>query len=269
MKTGNTSTGSDQVVTVDANAILVNQVDTLTKSIGWTIKIKLSEQGSYNKSVGSSGPHKIYVTYGTPSGSVVTEKRVREVCTYADGKSGIGECADAVFSDLSGSFDLSGPMWGPSPIWLLHDPSEKSQCPGLAKYVNKHFEMLGIGSGVYRYCHAKPDGTYAASTSAISQSRTLPFAGHPNPTTHDDYNADESLVHWDGSTPPGANNYEATCLFNGYHYALGVGKLTTAKDVVKAAFTSISWEYVALDSPGPPPTYKWSTCTDVPWVEAP
>ena len=268
-KMGATSTGSDQVVTITADANLPNQVNTLTKSINWTIKL-LDPDPDIEKNVGTSGPHKIYVTYGTPAGSVVTERRVREVCTSANGKSGLGDCADEVFSNLSGSFDLSGPMWGPSPIWLLHDPNKSSQCPGLARYINRHFQMLGLtDTEVIRYCHAKPDGTYAASTSPISQSRTLPFAGHPDPTTHDDYSTDESLVHWDGSTPPGANNYEATCLFNGYHYALGVGKFTTAKDVVKAAFTSISWEYVALDSPGPPPTYKWSTCTDVPWVEAP
>ena len=269
-KIGLTSTGSDQVITITADANLPNQVDILTKSIDWMIK--LTDFDSYERDVGISGPHKVYVTYGTPAGSVVTERRVREVCTYATGKVALGDCANAVFDilNLSGSsFDLSGPMWGPSPIWLLHDPNEKSQCPGLADYVDKHFQMLGLGAGAIRYCHANPDGTYAASSSPISQSRTLPFAGHSDPTTHDDYNPDEGLIHWDGSTPPGANNYEATCLFNGYHYALGVEKFTTAKDVVKAAFTSISWEYVALDSPGPPPTYKWSTCTDVPWVEGP
>ena len=195
---------------------------------------------------------------------------MQEVCTIADGESSLDGCADAVFNGLSGSFDLGASMWGPSPIWLLHDPGEASQCPGLADYVNKHFQMLGLGAGVIRFCHAKADGTFEASSSPVSTTRTVvPGAEHPDPTTHDDYSTTEGLVRWDGSTPPGANNYEATCLFNSKHYALGVGIFTTAKDVVKTSFTSISWEFVAIDDPGPPPTYKWETCTEAPWVEAP
>ena len=251
---------------------IINQVETYAGGFQnqWKYKVPSGTDTWYP--VGATS-HTVYVTWGAPSGSSVTEKRVAFVCNAANGIGGtnISVPADAVFSSLSGlSFDLSGPMWGPSPIWLLHDPNQSSQCPGLADYVDKHFQMLGLGGGTIRYCRAKPDGTYAAESSPVgAPTRTLPFTGHPSPTLHDDYNPTETLIHWDGSTPPGANNYEATCLFNNYHYALGVGKFTTAKDVVTSAFTSISWEYVALDSPGPPPTYKWSTCTDVPWVEAP
>jgi len=156
-------------------------------------------------------------------------------------------------------------MWGPSPIWLLHDPNESSQCPGLADYVNKHFQMLGLGGGAIRYCHANPDGTYAAASSPVdTQWRTIvPGTGHPDPTTHDDDYIYERLAHVDGNG--NANAYEATCLFTGYHYALGVGIFTNAKDVVKTAFTSVEWQYrVGTSTP-----YTFLTCMEDPWVEAP
>jgi hypothetical protein len=216
--------------------------------------------------------HTVYVTWGTPNpgGDDVTVKRIDWVVDAADGSNAIVPAANSVFNSLSGSFDLGADMWGPVPIWLLHNAGEESQCPGLARFVSRHFRMLGLTSTeVIKYCHAKPDGTYAASDSSLSQSRTLPFAGHSDPTTHDDYDPNEALIHWDGDTPPGSNNYEATCFFSGNHYALGVGIFSTVKACVKAAFTSISWEYVALDSPGPPPTYKWQTCNEDPWTEAP
>ena len=173
-----------------------------------------------------------------------------------------------VFNNLSGSFDLSGPVWGPSPIWLLHNSNESSQCPGLARYVNRHFQMLGLtNTEVIRYCHAKPDGTYSAASSPVATQwrMIVPGTGHPDPTTHDNDYIYERLVHIDGDGNP--NNYEATCLFNGYHYALGVGvgKFATAEDVVEAAFTSVDWQYrIGTSSP-----YTFLTCTEDPWVEAP
>jgi len=265
LKTGQTSTAGETEVVATATAKLPDLVSTLEKTINWSVKIN-----GVNCNIGASGAHKIYVTYGTPSGSVVTERRVREVCAIADGMASLEESADAVFNGLSGSFVLTASIWGPSPIWLLHDPTKKSQCPGIADYVNKNFQMLGLGAGEISYCHAKPDGTYEATTSLIPPTRrAVAGGGHPYPTVHGAFNSQETLVHWDGSNPPGANDFEATCFFNNKHYALGVGIFTTAKDVVKTSFTSISWEYVGIDNPGPPETYKFKTCTEVPWVEAP
>ncbi|MCK4914275.1 MAG: hypothetical protein KAS69_06760 [Planctomycetes bacterium] len=151
-KTGITSTGSEQVVTVDANAVLVNQVDTLTKSIGWTIKIKLSEQGSYNKGVGSSGPHKIYLTYGTPSGSVVTERRVSWACGEADNT----DSPSSVASAIQGVLYSNEPPYfeggiGPnpcSPIWLMMNtsPQYPGDCIAFANLMKHAMKLLGISA---------------------------------------------------------------------------------------------------------------------------
>ena len=225
---------------------LPDQVCILDKTIAWKVQV-----GSATCDLPSSGPHRIYVTYGVPAGSVVTERRVQEVCTSADSQSTPEGCADAVFAGLSGDYSLDGELWGPSPIWLFHDPGQKSQCPGLALYVDKHFQMLGLGAGETQFCRARPDGTFEA-TSSIPPSYERLIVGHPDPTSHDDFSTRESLTLWDGSTPPQPNAFEATCLFNEKHYALGVGIFATPKAVVKAAFPSIrSRPEITCTSSGP------------------
>lgn len=262
-----TSSGDEQVVAVTANGILPGVVGILNEGIQWKIVV-----GGVDLGARSSGNHKIYVTYGTPAGSAITEKRVNEVCQLANGLSTISSCAEAIFNGLENKYELNGDIiWGPFPIWLLHDQGEVSQCPGLADYLNKHFQMLGLGAGQIMFCHANANGTYSASTNIVdSATRVIAnVAGHNMPTSHDDYNSEESLIHWDASTPPGANAFEATCYFNSSHYALGVDVFSSAEEVVEGSFESISWEYVIVTDWGPPIIGGWDTCTEVPWVEAP
>lgn len=262
--TGNTSTGADQEITLTAKANLPNQVCTLSKSIAWKIKV-----GTLELSIGSSGAHKIYVTYGTPAGSAVTEKRIEAVCTYASGKSELKECADAVFDHLP-TFSAYGnaPTDGPAPIWLLYDSAQnplwRSQCPGHAIFVNAHFQMLGLGAGQIKYCYAKPDGTYSADDDKLGfQSRSVANTNpaHPANTTHDDVALMERLAMIDSNG--NANTYQAACLFNGYFYVLGYGRMhTSARDVVQATFVEIAWQYRTSIAPD-----TWSNCYVAPWIE--
>ena len=258
-KIGLTSTGSDQVITITADANLPNQVDILTKSIDWMIK--LTDFDSYERDVGISGPHKVYVTYGTPAGSVVTERRVREVCTSADAKSSPNDCANAVYYALKPKSysPAPAPRNGPVPIWLLHNAGQTSQCPGLAIYIQKHFEMLGLGTGGIRYCWAKADGTCTYDTWGVvhNQRRNFPVAGHSSPTTHDDVFLYERLRMIDAGSI--WNNYEATCYFNGTYYALlgdYDGRFSSPYNVVTSCF-STAWYYWNASS--------WVGCPEVPW----
>lgn len=253
-------------VTITSTGKIPDKVSTITNQyIAWDLKVT-SLNTPVERELEESGPHKIYVTYGTPAGSTVTERRIREVCISANGKSDSKECTNAVFDNLSGQYNLGASMWGPTPVWLLHNSSESSQCPGLAKYVNVHFQMLGLGAGIIKYCRAKPDGSYEATSSAPSTEwRWIPDPniGHPMPTTHDDEYQNERLAHLDGDGK--ANAYEATCFFNGFHYALGVSRIrTTAKGVVQDAFTDIRWEYRTGTLPT---TYIFHGCAELPWIE--
>lgn len=286
--TGESSNGaSKESSEMTADEKLLDEVDTISgEDIAWKITFTAPEP-DIEVSLGNSGSHKIYVTWDTPntgasSGSVVTEKRIIYVCEKADGLGGtdVTEAADALFLSLTGTFVLNATE--PSPIWTLHNSGVVAECPGLAKYVNVHFEMLGLGSGSLNYCLAKIDGTYSAETvrPASTPVRTVvPGSGHPDPTTHGDY-YDEIFTHLDGSTPPGRNDFEATCFFNSYHYALGVSeaadpgavpptpeqnKFANAEEVVKAAFTSIVWQYVTVSGGT---TVHYNECTDDPWTES-
>ncbi|MGC1272604.1 MAG: hypothetical protein WBC44_02765 [Planctomycetaceae bacterium] len=263
---GNCSIGSGSTESSEATCTHVQDwIDKVSKgglTCNWQFKYPTG--ANVQRSLNSSS-HSVYLTYGTPAGSDVTVKRIDFVCGAANGLSGLGECADAVFGQLNGSFDLESENWGPDPVWLLHNPpgTETSQCPGLAFFVSKHFEMLGLGAGEIRYCHATAAGGYAAPLNFTVPTRTI-GAEHPAGTAHNDHSLEEEIGHVDGNG--GINNFEATCFFNGKHYALGVGAFSTAKEVVKTAFTvggvlQIYWFY--SDASG------WEKCTEAPWVEAP
>jgi hypothetical protein len=99
------STGDYQEVYVYASSItptpapLPNMVCTLEKSINWTVTIN---SPNYTKNIGTTGPHKIYVTWGTPQGSPVTDYRLNRTCNWADGADTEGHVADGIHNHLGG-----------------------------------------------------------------------------------------------------------------------------------------------------------------------
>ncbi len=152
--TGQTSTGSNQDITISSNTSLPNHVCTLNdKSISWKIKFTVPDPDLDVKS-GDSGPHKIYVTYGTPTNSSVTEKRVAWVCQYADGATTQGACADKLHDAVASqtTFSASGTTTG----WALlgggtGDCDNQALCMFYAVY------MLGAGGASHPNVHASSD----------------------------------------------------------------------------------------------------------------
>lgn len=265
-KRSTVSTGIKQVIPVIANADLPDEVNILTESIKWGIKAK---DADFN--IGTSGDHIIYVTFGTPQGSLVTEKRIADVCADAFGAlipNDRKSCADSVFdSEKCVEFNLEGEIWGPENIWLLHLDDQISQCPGVALFLNKHFQMLGLGTGgIIKYCRATAEGSYVAVLTKEPVTRIISASNHPVPTTHDDECNYEALAHIDGD---GAyNSFEATVIFSGYYYALPFSReTTTAKELVKKVFpgnNSILWLYYTNVIPGPSTK---NICTESLWTE--
>jgi len=144
-----TSTGSDQIVSITADDNLVNQVDTLEKSISWTIKLT-DFNPDYEYNAGTSGPHKIYITYGTPSGSVATEKRVNWCCQEANGESTDGGVADAIHNSLG---DVDPPYEpGEKPSlgsgWPLLAGTTYGECDEQAGLMELAVELLGLSGDV-------------------------------------------------------------------------------------------------------------------------
>jgi len=102
-RTGEQSTGANHCVPyLVAADELPDTVCTLSKSISWTINLTDPEP-DFAKNIGSSGPHKVYVTYSTPSGSIVTQTRLRWACNAADQETAPHDIGDAIFTALGGN----------------------------------------------------------------------------------------------------------------------------------------------------------------------
>jgi len=225
--------------------------------IQWQYKVPAGTNTWYATNTTS---HTVYVTWDTPSpsGCSVTEQRIAWVCTEADGDTNLPDAADHIYLALRPKSYTDAERDGPTPIWTIHD-GEESQCPGLAMYIDAHFQMLGLGSGEIRYCWAKADGTCTYDTTGVLhyQKRYFPITGHSSPTTHDDDASHERLQMMDAT--PVCNNYEATCYFNSTYYALvGThdGRYTGPYNVVTSCF-STAWYYWNGSS--------WIACSEIPW----
>lgn len=168
--TGQTSTGADQDIPVTANANLPDQVSTLTKSIDWKIKV-----GTTECSAGSSGAHKIYVTYGTPSGSVVTEKRISWACTKADGSATEKDCADHIHDALGNVDPPHEPDEKPNlgTGWELLGTNTYGECHQQADLMKLALEMLGVPATSYLTYASKSTDTNVMSPDSKIQDGKL------------------------------------------------------------------------------------------------
>jgi hypothetical protein len=236
---------------------LVSKVYNGTVSPAW--KYKNENGANVERDVGSTS-HKAYLTYGTPTGSDVTVKRIDAVTSAANGESDLQTCAEKVFATLTATYDLTAANWGPNPVWLVREggAGNGAACAGLAKLVKVHFQMLGLGSGSFAYCYATAAGWYDKSATPLSLPTRPSLSGHAATTTHFDNNSKEYLDMVDGNGK--SNNYECGLDFNGWIWCCGEGKWQTAKEVVNACFGGrINWTY----SDGT----DWQKCTEKPWVE--
>jgi len=203
--------------------------------------------------------HTLYVTWGTPAGSVATLKRIDFVCSSANNCDELGDAADSMYDALKPEiYNVYASHAGPTPIWLIHD-GEESKCYGLALYIDVHFQMLGLGSGETRFCWAHADGTctYNTQGNTHDQRRYFPITGHSDPTSHDEYYSYERLFMLDSTG--WIHNYEAACYFNSTYYALigsQDGKFANPYDVVTTCF-STDWRYWS--------GLLWYKCPEVTW----
>jgi len=244
-KTGNNSTGSDQEFTVTADANLPDQVCTLTKSIDWKIEV-----GTNECSAGSSGAHKIYVTYTTPYGSEVTEKRLSWACEACNGGStptGIAEKVYTTFASDPPIFSLTN-YNVPNPLWrLMEGAPYRGQCIDLANLMLLAIKMIG-GSGTIGYVYGSTNADCFSTSSEAFESRT-PCANTNHPGT------EIILVY---SAAGGAwNNWEAVCKVQNTCYGIKLYE-GTAIDILRY-WLEESGNYQAWcyqDESG------WHVCTD-------
>lgn len=145
------STGSDQTLSLTSTDKLQPKVAILSQPIGWQV----NGGGSCWVSVGQSGPHKVYVTRGTPLGSIATERRIAFVCETTSGLWDESACVDALWGVVpSGWWHFGAPPTASG--WELLDGGN-SECLGLAQCMTLVVKMLGISAETKQVC-ASTDG---------------------------------------------------------------------------------------------------------------
>ena len=247
-KSNITSTGSEQEVTITASNELPVTVCTVEDSIEWHVT---GGNVGLPVLVDESGPHKVYITYGTPAGSVCTETRIRWLCDKCDGEyelEGIADCIWTAFSGPKGTtpeFQLSDPNV-PNQLWLLLESTDyQGACNHLANLMRLAIELMG-GSASIGYVYGSSDTDCFSTSTSAHETRTCPGGSH----------GVEKILVWDGEAE-GWNNWECVCLVNSKCYAVKIEKGTALQIL-------LTW----LGANNPPSgnfqawRYAGQTCTD-------
>jgi len=149
------SVGAPQEVTLVAQTEIPDTIGVFCDSIEWRIRTH-----GLDVSLGTSGVHKIYTTYATPSAEKLTEKRLNWACEVASGKTSQREVTDRIWEALSSPtnppyFNLNSQA--PSPLWLLMEGAPHAgQCVDLADLMVLALELLGI-DGVTAFVYGSTD----------------------------------------------------------------------------------------------------------------
>ena len=238
-KTGNVSTGGEQELTITAGASLPNQVNILVKTISWSIRTYGFTCGTW-----SSGPHTNYVTYGTPTGTPPTEKRVSWVCSTASGATTTAAAANSLHTALVDYFDLHYFVFDYySTAWEVLAAVRGYDCLSLSCCMFDGLEMLGISGPSIQFVYGSSD---SACTS--EEQRTCPGGTHGLETVKI-YAGD-----W--------NNYFANCVLGGIWYPGGVGgtwssALSELRSILAVQGQYQAWKWgtppASCTNPGPHP----------------
>jgi hypothetical protein len=212
LSTGHTSTGSQQEWTITSGAALPNQVSTLTGSITWKIKFTDADP-DVEFTAGTSGTHKIYVTYGTPTaptGIAITEKRLSTTCQWANEKTDPDKVADGIHSKL-GDVDppyepLEKPTLGIG--WTLMDGTTYGECDEQADLMRLACLIQGVNPATLQLVRAS---TNAGAGKCLDFEDRLPNCSNPS-------HGNEKLLLDFGSWD--MNAFEGCCDTAGAYYAV-------------------------------------------------
>lgn len=158
-------------------------------------------------SIGSSGPHKIYVTCGNP-GAGPTEKRINYVCTKALSLGNEDKCADAIWDAVAAEtyFYTGAGQWDG---WHLLDGwniFQGGDCDNQARCMSSAVNMLGIHSAVVACVYASTNA--GAGNCLAYDTRLCP--AHP-------LQPEVLILDFPSS---GLNEYEGCCSAAGSFYAI-------------------------------------------------
>ncbi len=140
------STGEYQAIPLTADMSLPGFVSIITDSIDWEARLNVNPP--LNLDLLRSGPHKVYVTYGPPSGSAQTEKRINWACTQASGGITEENIADAIHDALADNdppYELYEKESNGSG-WTLMAETTWGDCDDQATLMRLALNLLGVSA---------------------------------------------------------------------------------------------------------------------------
>ncbi|MFH1740713.1 MAG: hypothetical protein ABIH23_17025, partial [bacterium] len=147
---GRTSTGSDETISISASGGLPGIITILSEAIWWDAILTVPNLAlDMLPGQASSGPHKIYLTAATPSGSDCTEKRLNWACTKASTKVSPEQIADAIYNAIGDPVD---PPYDPvekgslGSGWPLLAGDTYGECDDQAELMMLALKILGISA---------------------------------------------------------------------------------------------------------------------------
>ncbi len=207
-----TSDANFRNVSITADANLPDQVAILSKNITWTVRCT-QPHPDFTVTADTTGPHKIYVTYGTPFGSVVTEHRVEWVTEKAQTLAGREACADKLYQEVSSNTTFNGS--GTTEGWPLLGGGS-GDCDNLAQLLCYTVEMLGVDNAFVKLVRASSNA--GAGNCLDLETRNV--------------NGETQYLVLDFDPGPGYswNAYEGCCNTVNSYYAMGVSPLLKRSD---------------------------------------
>lgn len=210
----------------------------------------------------------LYVTYGAPGGSGVTDERLDWVTTKAHGKDEPHPATEALFNAIIFGFTATPLL--EADLWKVATGSY--QCFDGARFLRLAAKMLGLPEGTVKFIFPWPNKTSKLELSSVKskfRSAVTGVNGHgtsnvPSGEHGGGDQQEEFLVYVDGSGR--LNNFEATYEL-GYggttnYYSPGVGVDTSYQKILEGAADHTIWVWDASGVhpcvfPGPYPEKQW------------
>jgi hypothetical protein len=225
---------------------LSTAVDQLDRSIAWSIVV----DGAPPVQIGSSGPHRVFTTLGSPSGStqfegditeggppqVITAERLEKAVGFAKNSTDANQAADAMFLGMSrlgvnyvlghrptAKMELTGILPPPTLehyLWLCAVNQAQGECQVIAAAMRLVIRSLGVTDAMdVGFMRPHPG---RLETPPSFPRRPDRLKGRLNfRATRTKATGNFALVFYDGRGQP--NNFEGVVKFGNKLYALGDG----------------------------------------------
>jgi hypothetical protein len=245
------SSGANQPLSLTSSDSLANKVAILNDKINWGI---FFADGGWCP-LEESGPHKMYVTCGTP-GDGPTKKRIEYVCTKAQGKVSEEDCVkaiwDAVYNDThfiptANGSQLDG--WSLLDGWF----SQGGDCDNQARCMAYAVDMLGIRPAAVRVVIGSINagaGNCSSDLPMVLQERIPPCAVHGT----------EKLCLNESGT---WNAYQGCCVVAGKYYAISPHvQADNDYEMLKQLINNHGWQQFYYVETRSAFGSMWSRCTE-------